>query len=76
MRKTLEKHDISILEHYLGSRRFHDGTQNFLKRKFDTLALKWRVTRVFLDCWHRKYGQGGALGLSTYARIGSNSEIW
>ena len=25
---------------------------------------------------HKKYGQGGALGLSTYVRIGSNSKIW
>ena len=24
----------------------------------------------------RKYGQGGALGLATYLRIGSNLEIW
>ena len=47
MRKTLEKHDIFILRRYLGTTRCHDGTQNFLKRKFDTSALKWRVTRVF-----------------------------
>ena len=24
----------------------------------------------------KKYGQGGALGLATYLRIGSNLEIW
>ena len=47
MRKTLEKHDIFILRRYLGTTRCHDGTQNFLKRKFDTSAFKWRVTRVF-----------------------------
>ena len=47
MRKTLEKHDIFILRRYLGTTRCHDGTQNFLKRKFDTSALKWRVTRAF-----------------------------
>ena len=50
MRKTLEKHDI-FLRRYLGTTRCHDGTQNFLKRKFDTSALKWRVTRV---CWIAK----------------------
>ena len=47
MRKTLEKHDIFILRRYLGTIRCHDGTQNFLKRKFDTSALKRRVARVF-----------------------------
>ena len=42
------KHDIFILMRYLGTRRCHDGSQNFLKRKFETsAALKWRVTRVF-----------------------------
>ena len=47
MWKTLEKHDIFILRRYLGTTRCHDGTQNFLKRKFDTSALKWHVARVF-----------------------------
>ena len=47
MRKTLEKHDIFILGRYLGTTGCHDGTQNFLKIKFDTSALKWRVARVF-----------------------------
>ena len=32
---------------YLDTTRCHDGTQTFLKRKFDTSALKWRVTRFF-----------------------------
>ena len=48
MQKTLEKHDIFISKRYLGTTRCHDGTQNFLKQKFDTLALKWRVARIFL----------------------------
>ena len=30
--KTLEKHEIFILMRYLGTRRCHDGTQNFLKK--------------------------------------------
>ena len=51
MLKTLEKRDIFILRRYLGTTRCHNDTQNFLKRKFDTSALKWRVTRV---CWIAK----------------------
>ena len=39
MRKTLEKHDILILRCYFGTTRCHDGTQDFLKKTFDTSAL-------------------------------------
>ena len=26
---------------------YHDGTQNFTIRKYDVLAFKWRVLRIF-----------------------------
>ena len=48
--------------------RFH-GTIAF----FDVLSAKNAKYDGYAS---EKYGQGGALGLSTYARIGSNCEIW
>ena len=32
-----------------------DNIKKFFKRKFDTLALKWRIARVFLDCYNKNY---------------------
>ena len=57
MRKTLEKHDIFILRRYLGTTRCHDGTQTFIKRKFDTSTLKWRVAEYSTPLLCPKYGK-------------------
>ena len=47
MRKTLKKREMFILRRYLGTARGEDGTQNFIKWKFDTSASKWRVAHIF-----------------------------
>ena len=42
-------------------------------------CIKWTYFLPFLQWWNKlfsEYGQGGALGLATYLRIGSNLEIW